>query len=223
MSTRSNIALESLDGTVRAIYCHHDGYPEGVGALLATYYRTDEAIEDLLALGDLSTLDQTPTESRAYSTAANKYPATIYKSRADYAESAEHSDVEYLYLNVCGCWLVYDVDKTKTWRRLDQVITVEEPEDDGVVVTAEQVKRAREQEACSLSLRYTLCELKRRADVMDAAIREFEPARRVRDLAPNVDKELDDKGAKLDYMRALLRGVKDLVDKGLAEAESKAI
>jgi len=34
MATRSNIAIENQDGTVSAIYCHFDGYIDGVGEIL---------------------------------------------------------------------------------------------------------------------------------------------------------------------------------------------
>lgn len=38
MSTRSTIAIKKKDGTIRAIYCHSDGYPEYTGAILLEYY-----------------------------------------------------------------------------------------------------------------------------------------------------------------------------------------
>jgi hypothetical protein len=37
MGTRSRIGLEDPEtGTVRSIYCHWDGYPEGVGQRLSS-------------------------------------------------------------------------------------------------------------------------------------------------------------------------------------------
>ena len=38
MSTRSNIAIEDEKGKIHAIYVHSDGYPNGVGHCLLTYY-----------------------------------------------------------------------------------------------------------------------------------------------------------------------------------------
>lgn len=56
MSTRSRIGIATGNGGVRSIYCHHDGYPKGVGACLNEHYRDPEKIERLLALGDISSL-----------------------------------------------------------------------------------------------------------------------------------------------------------------------
>lgn len=56
MSTRSMIGRRNSDGTIRAIYCHWDGYPEHNGAILQRFYCTESKISDLLALGDLSSL-----------------------------------------------------------------------------------------------------------------------------------------------------------------------
>lgn len=61
MSTRSNIAQFNADtGTVTSIYCHHDGYPEGVGATLRGFYLTDDAVAELMALGNISILAMRP-------------------------------------------------------------------------------------------------------------------------------------------------------------------
>lgn len=57
MSTRSNIALfDTGNGAVRSIYCHYDGYPEGVGATLLAHYQDASRVSELLALGDLFVL-----------------------------------------------------------------------------------------------------------------------------------------------------------------------
>ena len=57
MATRSTIARMTKEG-VESIYCHWDGYPEGVGATLDTHWRNEEKIGELMALGDLSYLGQ---------------------------------------------------------------------------------------------------------------------------------------------------------------------
>jgi hypothetical protein len=58
MATRSTIAVEQADGRIRSIYCHWDGYPDGVGATLENYYTDERKIEKLLDLGDLSVLGE---------------------------------------------------------------------------------------------------------------------------------------------------------------------
>ena len=56
MGTRSTIALLCNDGTAAQIYCHWDGYLEHNGQILNDYYNTYEKVEELIALGSLSTL-----------------------------------------------------------------------------------------------------------------------------------------------------------------------
>ena len=57
MGTRSTIAIQNEDGTVTGIYCHWDGYLSCNGRILAENYTTEEAVRELIALGDLSSLD----------------------------------------------------------------------------------------------------------------------------------------------------------------------
>jgi hypothetical protein len=74
MATRSTIGVEQEDGTIKAIYCHWDGYPEGVGAGLATYYNSKEQAEALISLGGFSSLRETleETKAEAYGTESDK-------------------------------------------------------------------------------------------------------------------------------------------------------
>lgn len=57
MATRSTIARTNPDGSLTSVYCHWDGYPDGVGATLRQHYTNPSKIDQLLALGDLSVLD----------------------------------------------------------------------------------------------------------------------------------------------------------------------
>ena len=58
MSTRSLIGRENADGTVSGIYCHFDGYPDGVGATLSAHWTDPGKVDALLALGDVSVLGE---------------------------------------------------------------------------------------------------------------------------------------------------------------------
>lgn len=60
MSTRSQIAKLLPDGKVKSVYCHSDGYPEHNGDILLNHYNTDEKVDELIALGWLSFLDEHP-------------------------------------------------------------------------------------------------------------------------------------------------------------------
>ncbi|WP_462354293.1 hypothetical protein [Alistipes timonensis] len=55
MATRCLIGTMCED-RIRAIYCHWDGYPEHVGAILCKHYATAERAEALISLGCISTL-----------------------------------------------------------------------------------------------------------------------------------------------------------------------
>lgn len=59
MSTRARIGIQLEDGTIRSIYCHHDGYKEGVGETLKKFYNTPEKVKGLMDLGDISSLGET--------------------------------------------------------------------------------------------------------------------------------------------------------------------
>ena len=55
MSTRSLIGMKT-GNEVSYIYCHNDGYPEYVGLNLLAHYSKREKVEQLMELGDLSTI-----------------------------------------------------------------------------------------------------------------------------------------------------------------------
>lgn len=56
MSTRCMIGVEMGDSTIKAIYCHYDGYPEGVGKTLQKHYADPDKAARLVEMGDLSVL-----------------------------------------------------------------------------------------------------------------------------------------------------------------------
>ena len=57
MGTRSSIAIKTEDG-IKAIYCHWDGYVDHNGKILKEFYNTTDKVNELIALGDLSSLRQ---------------------------------------------------------------------------------------------------------------------------------------------------------------------
>lgn len=68
MSTNAHIAILK-DGKYTYIYSHWDGYPEHVGKILYENYNTTEKIEELIALGDISSLGPRlkPNDDEAHS------------------------------------------------------------------------------------------------------------------------------------------------------------
>lgn len=124
MSTRSLIGIEKPDGTCRAIYCHFDGYPTGNGLTLASCYMTTKDVENLLALGDISSLGNTPETCKAYCRdCGEEYNAPgFYNNRQEYFDAAYDRDTEYCYLFTFGTWLYADSTKwhdDHDWKRAD--------------------------------------------------------------------------------------------------------
>lgn len=58
MATHSYIGKQNQNGTITAIYCHFDGYPSHHAPILIQHYDTEQKVDELLSLGDLSTLGE---------------------------------------------------------------------------------------------------------------------------------------------------------------------
>lgn len=105
MSTRSRIGLVLPDGKVKSVYCHFDGYPEGVGATLKKCYNTREKIAKLLEGGDISRLGEYYDEEEAKAQWADyKHPyegTRYYKDRGEDCR-ARVDDSEYSFWQNIG-------------------------------------------------------------------------------------------------------------------------
>lgn len=125
MSTRCAIAISQEDGTIKAIYCHHDGYVAGVGTILAGWYNTQEKAEALLELGDLNSLGTKlapePEMDHNYNHTQENVTVAYHRDRGEHLEPARiYRDIinfkkhgmsdfgaDYLYLYADGKWSVY--------------------------------------------------------------------------------------------------------------------
>jgi hypothetical protein len=116
MATRSTIAQLNKDGTITSIYCHWDGYPEGVGSVLDNHYNTDEMVDKLLNIGDISTLceniDQTMKNSYRVT---NNNPDLIcdkitHTDLRDWLDFRKNNWCEYGYLWDGIIWNVYNIE-----------------------------------------------------------------------------------------------------------------
>ena len=68
MGTRSMIAIQNpYNKTVRAVYCHWDGYLSHNGAILNEHYSTSPKVNNLIAMGDLSSLRAEIGDKHAFS------------------------------------------------------------------------------------------------------------------------------------------------------------
>ena len=67
MSTRSVIARRNADQSISAVYCHSDGYLDGVGKMLAEHWTDPVKVDQLIALGSLSVLGEEVGEQHDFS------------------------------------------------------------------------------------------------------------------------------------------------------------
>jgi len=109
MATRSRIAIQIGD-KVHHIYCHWDGYPEGVGNELITRFNSRELAEGLIKLGNRSWLIQPDGYTSASDELYDEFPSVDdLEYWADYIYDP-HAGEEYIYewRDDVG-WVVYDV------------------------------------------------------------------------------------------------------------------
>lgn len=120
MATRSFIGKICADGTVSGIYCHYDGYIDGVGKMLRTHYTTSIGVEELLALGDISTLDRTTEATEAYHRDRGEAPSAAieYKNLDEIVNSFgvyDHGfEFFYVFTGEADGWLTLERGK-KRW------------------------------------------------------------------------------------------------------------
>ena len=91
MATRSTIAFENADGTILQIYCHFDGYLDGVGATLKNHYTDPDKIKALMALGSVSILAPSIEcpEGHSYDNSVNGHTVFYGRDRGEEGNDAE--------------------------------------------------------------------------------------------------------------------------------------
>lgn len=125
MSTRSRIGILRADGSIDSIYCHLDGYPEGVGYELYTMYKDKEKVNNLIKLGDISHLEDKlePDPSKphefGYDTEQPNVVVAYHRDRGEKLRSLHSKDISdfkdyclksnqeyaYLYEEYNGNWI----------------------------------------------------------------------------------------------------------------------
>lgn len=125
MSTSAAIGMKMADGSVRAVRLNWDGYPGCAGAILGGWYKTAEQVETLLALGELSEINETPETCVTYHRdrqESYKAPFT-FPTVEDYRYTGEgRLAAEYLYLFDDGKWMVYGLYNDPEWNELDVIV-----------------------------------------------------------------------------------------------------
>lgn len=126
MSTRCLIGIKEND-KVRYIYCHNDGYIHGgVGETLAMHYKTVEAVNELMKLGDLSKLGSIPkSTSAAWNRSAILDQEALsfcvaYRDRGETGvevKTVEASEYDFRLQDDASYIYLFDVD-TNSWTYL---------------------------------------------------------------------------------------------------------
>ena len=116
MATRSLIGIKLEDNIVKIIYCHWDGYPSHTGKLLIENYSTPATITELMELGDLSSLAESPDQCKAYHRDRNEPWGMVEPRDINYSELVDVGydyGVDYVY--------VYNEECELECSRLDHV------------------------------------------------------------------------------------------------------
>jgi hypothetical protein len=89
MATNSRIGMEfrKEDGSlgIKSIYCHFDGYLQGVGNTLKNFYNTSEKVAALIDLGDISYLSESIEcpKGHSFNTPIDGYTVSYHRDRGE--------------------------------------------------------------------------------------------------------------------------------------------
>jgi hypothetical protein len=112
MATRSTIWVKTDKG-FRGIYCHFDGYLEGVGEKLYYHYKDLDKIDKLIDNSHMRSLDKTIEDCNFFNVDTDpEYTASNIKETEEYSE-------EYNYFYIDNEWFYYtDDEDSKNLKRL---------------------------------------------------------------------------------------------------------
>ena len=136
MATRSTIGI-SHNGIIKAIFCHWDGYLDNNGKILRDYYKDSVKVNNLIALGDLSSLGKEIGEKHDFDKAprseCNYYGRDrgeegtefkVFQNRSDFINQIGEG---YNYLFENNEWLI---NCGTGWQKLIDAIEMEEAQAD---------------------------------------------------------------------------------------------
>lgn len=123
MATRSRIGIMFLDGTIKSIYCHWDGYPANNGKLLIENWADSDKIKQLMGLGNISYLGKEIGHKQKFDQPTDRNWCLAYgrdRNEAD-NEAVWHKDLaeflsdreEFNYVFKDGYWICFDYDKNE--------------------------------------------------------------------------------------------------------------
>ena len=145
MATRSAIAIKHGRNTIKSVSCHWDGYPEHNGRILQEYWFTPILINQLIEMGDMSSLgatigkkvefDATPEYIQNDFEMSISYQCVFYnrdrgentssgtfETEADFIEYYDEAGIDYFYLFDNGVWYVRDY-RDAEWKEVESLLT----------------------------------------------------------------------------------------------------
>ena len=127
MATRSILIMKKENGQIQATYVHSDG--DDHLPILQNYYNTQQQVEELCKLGDLSVLGRTIGKSPDKTSHNNEYCVAYHRDRGDELKIDVYNSIEeatadvntnvilYLYIWDRNSWSVKKRDfKTRVWK-----------------------------------------------------------------------------------------------------------
>ena len=143
MATRSTIAKLGKNGIIKAVYCHNDGYLGHVGKVLEEHYKDESKVDELLAHGDVSIIDENigvKIDFNDYKTRyANKQCKFYMRDRCEKYKHAEqlkdeieliefsnNCDVDFIYMFAYGYWYVYDIHNGEAYNEINRFKELED-------------------------------------------------------------------------------------------------
>ena len=108
MATRSTIGIVRGYHDTTRIYCHWDGYLEHNGAILQKYYNTADKVEELLKLGNLSSLGPKPEPQESFDSRDYERckPYTLRGEPWEQCPADQREEFNYTFYADEGLWTV---------------------------------------------------------------------------------------------------------------------
>lgn len=123
MATRSTISIKE-GNKIKTIYCHWDGYPSNNGAILLQHYSDPNKVNQLINLGDISSLRENvePTNTttpHSFDKPHDDVVVAYMRDRGEkdceareYDKPSEKQQYNYLFEN--GKWYLISKDNSLT-------------------------------------------------------------------------------------------------------------
>lgn len=119
MSTRSMIGIKN-GHKVTSIYCHYDGYVSNNGVLLMQFYETTEQVEELISMGDMSSLAPYIEDCVFYHKHMGEDFHLSEMSYEEYSQNIQE-EFDYLFDPETEVWMVKSHDDG-TFQNIEDVI-----------------------------------------------------------------------------------------------------